>query len=112
MAALRKILFFILVFSLPFYSFGWGVLGHRIVGQIAYSYLTPKAKAAVQKILGNESIAMSANWADFIKSDSAYNYISSWHYIDFDLGMTKSQVQAYLQHDTAADVYTKINFLV
>ena len=112
MTALRKIFFFLLVFSLPFYSFGWGVLGHRIVGQIAYSYLTPKAKAAIQKILGNESIAMSANWADFIKSDSAYNYISPWHYINLDSGLTTSQLQTYLQHDTAADVYTKINFLV
>jgi hypothetical protein len=30
----------------------WGVLGHRIVGQIADSYLTKKAKKAIAEILG------------------------------------------------------------
>lgn len=90
----------------------WGVLGHRIVGEIADSYLTAKARAEIQKILGTESIAISANWADFIKSDSTYNYLSAWHYINLDKGMSRGQVLAYLKSDTATDVYTKINFLV
>src|SRR4029077_3440387 len=85
---------------LPFFSFGWGVLGHRIVGQIAESYLTPKARIGIQKILGHETIAMVSNWADFIKSDSAYSYLSSWHYIDMDSGLTKNQVRDYLRNDT------------
>jgi hypothetical protein len=112
MKAFKRILFFSSTFFLPFYSFGWGVLGHRIVGQIAYSYLTPKARTEIQKILGNESIALASNWADFIKSDSSYSYISTWHYIDFDSGLTKGQVEAYLAKDTATDVYTKTNFLI
>jgi hypothetical protein len=80
-----------LFFSLPFFCFSWGVLGHRIVGQIAESYLTPKARIGIQKILGNESIAMVSNWADFIKSDSAYQYIYNWHFIDIDSGLTKTK---------------------
>src|SRR6266404_1384411 len=108
----KKIIFFVSLFSLPFYSFGWGVLGHRIIGQIAESYLTPKAKTEVQKILGTESIAMASNWADFIKSDSAYDYIYNWHFINLEPGLTSKQVQAYLQKDTAADVFTKTNFLI
>ena len=28
----------------PFFCFSWGVLGHRIVGQIAESYLTPQGQ--------------------------------------------------------------------
>ena|SRR5690349_7951545 len=112
MRTIRKIAFFISLLLLPFGSFGWGVLGHRIVGQIAETYLTPKAKIEIQKILGTESIAMASNWADFIKSDSDYQYIYNWHFIDMDSGLTKDQLQSYLQKDTATDLFTKTNFLI
>lgn len=112
MRTIKKISFSSCLFLLPFLAFGWGVLGHRIVGQIAESYLIPKAKIEVQKILANESIAMASNWADFIKSDSEYQYVYNWHFIDMDSGLTKTQLQAYLQKDTAVDLFTKTNFLI
>ncbi|MDB5230630.1 MAG: Nuclease, partial [Chitinophagaceae bacterium] len=90
----------------------WGVLGHRIVGQIAYSYLTPKARLGVAGILGNESVAMSSNWADFIKSDPTYNYLGPWHYADMDDGLSYAAIQNYFAKDTATDAYTKLNFLI
>src|SRR5438309_1969492 len=74
-------------FYLPLSSMAWGILGHRIVGQIADSYLNPKARAAIQAILGNESMAMASNWADFIKSDTSYRYLNAWHYADFPVGL-------------------------
>ncbi len=101
-----------LFFYLPFQSNAWGLLGHRIVGQIADSYLTTKAKTTIAKILGTESIAISSNWPDFIKSDTAYSYLTPWHYIDFNEGLTEEQFHDYLNKDTATDAYTKINFLV
>ena len=64
----------------------WGQTGHRVVGQIADSYLSKKARNTIREILGTESIAISSNWADFIKSDSTYNYLSPWHYINFKRG--------------------------
>lgn len=112
MKTIKKLFFLSSLFLLPSFSFGWGVLGHRIVGQIAEVYLTPKAKIAIQKILGTESIAMVANWGDFIKSDSAYNYLSPWHYMDVDSGLTKNQLRNYLEGDTATDLYTKTNFVI
>jgi len=45
-------------FYLPFAGMAWGVIGHRIVGQIADSYLTKKTKKAIAAILGNESVAL------------------------------------------------------
>ena len=54
------------------------MLGHRIVGAIADTYLTAKTRAEIRKILGNESIAMASNWADFIKSDSTFRYLNAW----------------------------------
>ena len=55
---------------------------------------------------------MVSNWADFIKSDSTYQYIYNWHFIDMDSGLTKTQLLTYLQKDTATDVFTKTNFLI
>jgi len=108
----KKITLIGLFFYLPFQTMAWGILGHRIVGEIADSYLSKKAKKEVYKILGTESIAMSSNWADFIKSDPAYGYLYNWHFINFKGGLTEEQVLTYLNRDTATDAYTKINFLV
>jgi hypothetical protein len=111
MKHIKKIVCIILIAGLPFRVMAWGTLGHRIIGQIADSYLNKKAKKEIFNILGNESIAMSSNWADFVKSDPSYNYLSTWHYINFKGGLSKQQFQDFLKADTATDAYTKINFL-
>ncbi|MEO7292221.1 MAG: S1/P1 nuclease [Ginsengibacter sp.] len=108
----KKIIIIFFFFYLPFQSNAWGVLGHRIVGQIAESYLSPTAKKAISKILGNESIAMATNWADFIKSDTTMKYISPWHYVDVNGGLSYAEFQSYLMNDTIVDAYTKLNFLI
>ena len=90
----------------------WGATGHRIVGKIAENYLTPKAKADIAQILGTESLAMASNWADFIKSDSNYDYLSPWHYSDMKQGLSFNEFKNELQHDTATNAYNKLNFLI
>jgi hypothetical protein len=109
---LKKLVLGLALLYTPVLTMAWGTEGHRICGQIAESYLTPKARAAIQAILGNESIAIASNWADFIKSDTAYRYLSSWHYIDFDKAYTYPEMQAFLAHDTNVDAYTKLQFLI
>ncbi len=109
---LRKLLLIIAVIYAPLQSMAWGTQGHRICGQIANVYLTPQARKAIEAILGNESIAVASNWADFIKSDPDYNYLSSWHYIDFDKAYTYPEMVEYLNHDTNVDAYTKLQFLI
>jgi hypothetical protein len=94
-------------------AFGWwGQTGHRIVGEIADIYLTNKARKAIRDILGNESIAISSNWADFIKSDTAYNYLSPWHYVNVKQGLSQTEFNSVLARDTIADAFTKLNFLI
>ncbi|HET6767424.1 MAG TPA: S1/P1 nuclease [Chitinophagaceae bacterium] len=90
----------------------WGQNGHRIVGEIAHTYLSNKAKKAIREILGNESIAMTSNWADFIKSDSTFNYLSPWHYMNVKQGLSQTDFNIVLQNDTVTDAYTKLNFLI
>lgn len=92
--------------------FAWGANGHRIIGEIADSYLSKKARKNIAAILGNESVAMSSNWADFIKSDTTMRYLDPWHYINIKMGMDYPAFEAYLKQDTAVDAYTKLNFLI
>jgi hypothetical protein len=108
----KKLILGIAIIYAPLQSMAWGAEGHRIAGQIADSYLTPKARAAIKAILGNESIAITSNWADFIKSDPNYNYLSTWHYVDLDKAYTYPELQKYLNQDTKIDAYTKLNFLI
>ncbi|SHM68902.1 S1/P1 nuclease [Mucilaginibacter sp. OK098] len=109
---LKKLAIGIAIIYAPLQSMAWGAEGHRICGQIADSYLSPQARKAIKEILGNESIAITSNWADFIKSDPDFNYLSSWHYIDFDKAYTLPEMQDFLAHDTKVDAYTKLNFLI
>jgi hypothetical protein len=109
---LKKLFLALAIIYIPFQSMAWGTQGHRICGQIASTYLTPKARKAIEAILGNESLALAGNWADFIKSDPDYNYLSPWHYIDFDKAYSYPEMVVYLNHDTNADAYTKLQFLI
>lgn len=106
-----RVVLIALFFYLPFQSNAWGLLGHRIVGEIADKHLNAKAKAAIKGILGNESLAMSANWADFIKSDSNFKYLDAWHYVNFDSGLNYTRFANFLKTDTAVDAYAKLVFL-
>lgn len=107
----RKLLLAAILFYAPLHSHAWGMLGHRIVAQIAESYLTNKARRQIRAILGYESIAMTSNWADFIKSDTAFNYLSNWHYINLKAGLTVDQIADLLQKDSSVNAYTRINYL-
>lgn len=107
----KKTTILFLFLYLPFCSMAWGVLGHRIVGQIADSYLTKNTKREIFKILGNESVAMTSNWPDFIKSDPSYKYLDVWHYINLRSGLSETDLKNYLAADTVTDAYTKLNWL-
>ena len=113
MQRFRKLSVFITLIAVSFSSFAWwGQTGHRVVGEIADGYLSSKAKKAIAEILGTESIAISSNWADFIKSDSTYNYLSPWHYINVKQGLSQAEFNTFLQNDTITDAYTQLNFLI
>lgn len=61
----------------------WGDTGHRVVGEVAETYLKKKTKKRIAEILGNESLAMASTWADFVKSDPKLRKRTSpWHYVN------------------------------
>lgn len=101
-----------LVAYLPVNALAWGQTGHRVVGQIADYYLSAKARKGVQQVLGTESMAIASNWPDFIKSDTAYNYLSSWHYVNLPADLDQAGVFNFLATDKQANVYNKIPEMV
>ena len=93
-------------------GYRWGPTGHRVVGEVATSYLSCKAKKNIRKILGTESVAISSNWADFVKSDTAMKYLDQWHYVNVKSGLGYNDFAAQLQKDTFANAFTKLNFMI
>ncbi len=72
-------------------SYGWGATGHRVTGMIANNYLNKKARAKIEKLLGQESIAMASTWMDDIRSDSTYDYVSDFHWVTIETGQSYEQ---------------------
>src|SRR5687768_8908578 len=110
--AVQRTVFLAALICIPAVTMAWGVVGHRVVGEIADSYLSAKTKAEIKKILGTESIAMASNWADFVKSDRSYDYLNTWHYVNIPGGLASSQVAERLRKDTATDLYTKLRMVI
>lgn len=71
---------------ISFKSFGWGQTGHRVIGQIAENHLSKKAKKEVQKILGDESLAIVSIWMDEVRSDDSYDHTHDWHWVSIPDG--------------------------
>jgi hypothetical protein len=96
---MRKLFFIRLFVSASSVAFSWGNTGHRVTGYIANKHLTKKAKAAIQKILGQQSLAMATNWMDEIKSDSTYDYARDWHWVTVNDGETYEQSEKNVNGD-------------
>lgn len=107
----KKIVTVFALVYLPFTAGAWGVLGHRIVGEVADHYLQAKTRLAIKQILGPESLAMSANWADFIKSDTSYNYLSSWHYVNLPADLSAADLNKFLEQP-GTNIYTKLQEMI
>ncbi|MEI9944708.1 MAG: S1/P1 nuclease [Chitinophagaceae bacterium] len=93
-------------------AFCWGITGHRVVAEVAQSHLSKKAKKELQKIIGKETLAWWANWPDFIKSDTTWNYASKWHYVDLPGHMGKEAFISELKKLPGENLYTQIPAMV
>jgi hypothetical protein len=77
-------------------ALAWGDDGHRVVGELAFRQLTPRAQAAVNEALtepGYESLAEAATWPDtFARRFPEYDPMKPFHYVNVD-----AKAQGYLQ---------------
>lgn len=105
--------FFTFSFCLStFSSFCWGVTGHRVVAEIAQHHLNKKARKQLKKLIGRESLQEWANWPDFIKSDSTWNFASKWHYVNIEGNLPKEQFIAKLKSLPGENLYTQIKSMI
>jgi len=78
----------------------WGRTGHGTIGLIAANHLTAKAKAGVAVLLGNESLADIASWAD----DNRDRSTAPWHFINVETGLSYHEFEK--QVSSNVNIYT------
>ncbi len=84
---LHRLLALVLASLVPASAFAWAQLGHRMVGDLASTRLTPQAKAQVAQLLAGEidpTLGGVGSWADDLRSTDPERFkaTSRWHYID------------------------------
>ena len=86
MTLLQRFMFAALL-SAPAVVFAWGPAAHRMVGELAEARLSPAAQAHARDLLGGQSLADVAPWADEIRNDPAQRALwratAPLHYINF-----------------------------
>ena len=103
MKKITSVLVLAILISVPKWGLSWGQTGHRVVGQVAMNHMSKKANKNVLAVLGNEDVAMVANWMDFIKSEKDKSFMSPWHYCTIEDG------KPYDKAPEQGDVYEAIN---
>lgn len=69
---------------LPSPAHAWGREGHRLVAEVAQDHLAPVARKNVKALLGSETLADVAAWADEYRPLETQT--GSWHYTDLPAG--------------------------
>ncbi|OWK69619.1 S1/P1 nuclease [Pedobacter sp. AJM] len=67
----------------------WGFFGHKTVASIAEKHLNDGAKQAVKELLGQETLADVASWADEVRNQPEYKNTAGWHFVNLPLGLSR-----------------------
>ena len=99
---------FLLLLSTLSTSFGWGQTGHRTVGQLAEWHLTRRAAKRINALLGPTTLAMVSPWMDDIRSDPAYDYTNTWHWVTLPSGQPYNPTI----QETTGNAYEAVQHLI
>lgn len=102
MKPLSRLLCLLVLF--PSLAFPWGRYGHEVSAHIAEHELTPTSRSAIQGLLGDQSLAEVANWADEVRPDRAET--APLHYINGPVEALEPQPDDYELE--AGNVYSAI----
>ena len=75
----------VLLSLMPALAGAWGFDGHRIVGTLAESELSPSARAEAHRLLAGEpepTLAGVSTWADTLRDDPAWRHTGRWHWVN------------------------------
>lgn len=100
------VVFLSFIFSLE--TNAWGMIGHRVVGEVASMHLNESARLKIKEVLGNKTLAEVSNWMDDIKSDKKYDSLKPWHYVTIPDGLKYSETNINPKGDAIAG----INFVI
>jgi hypothetical protein len=83
-------------------------MGHRTIGRIAENHLSPNAKAGVRSLLGDETLADVAPWADEVRNQPEFRATGSWHFLNLPLGLSYSEFQKTVEGMTQENIYSAL----
>ncbi len=87
-SVVSRLLLISLFIQIPILSQAWGHKGHEIVAEVAFHYLDDSTRTKVLRDLDRKTIEEAATWMDDVRSNSYYNYMRPWHYVDIEKGET------------------------
>jgi hypothetical protein len=93
LSTMKKYILILIFTFLSVSALPWGATGHRVTGYIADKHLSKKARLAMQRILGQQSLAMASTWMDDVKSDSLYDMYEDWHWVTIEDHETYDQAK-------------------
>jgi len=105
---MKKIIGFVVI---AVFFVSWGVTGHRTVGKIAEKHLTPAARAAVQQLLGTETLADVSTWADEVRGTPEYQQTGTWHYVNLPMGLSYDEFQKSVEGMSGDNIYSALEKL-
>lgn len=74
-------------------AFAWGQLGHYLIGLMAEKQMKKSTLKKVEKVLYPMSLGRSGVWMDEIRSDRAYDFVTTWHYLTSKNGEYDPEIQ-------------------
>lgn len=83
---MKKMLVWTLSVGCALQAHAWGNEGHRYVADIAWTRLTPATQEGIKDLLGRQSLADIAPYADDYRSQ--HPETAPWHYVDIPLNQT------------------------
>jgi len=104
----RQPIVIITLLAAAIFLLSWGVTGHRAVGKIAADHLSPKARAAVQELLGNSTLSDVSTWPDEILRQPEYRHTAPWHYLNLPLGLSYADFEKKVVDMKEENVYSAL----
>ena len=84
---MRRLLSCLVCLFLPMLAHAWGPTGHRMVAELAQGQLKPATLAQAQRLIGGQSLAEVATWADDLRHDKSRRAFgratAPLHYVNF-----------------------------
>lgn len=104
---MKKFAVSLLVLCCALVLVSWYDTGHRTIGKIAENHLTPEASAKVKWLLGHETLASVAGWADDVKYEE-YKGTAPWHFLNLPSGLSFDDFVKTVRAMGPGNIYTAI----